>query len=185
MYIYVAPTGADTNDGSEGSPLQSFKGARDKIRSMQPDLPSGGITVYFRAGTYESPALKLTDEDSGTKDSPIVYTAYPGEKVIFSGAQKLIGWKKSFLGDSDIFHLRLRDLGIFDYEGIELFWNNRPMTVARYPNEGWMRIWHVDKRKNGGKDVCWVSTPPLASLEATQRTCWVVSRFKTVDRFGL
>ena len=86
--IYVATDGSDTNEGTIDSPLATLFGARDKIREIKKTsgLPEGGIKVYVRGGLYAlEESFVLTEEDSGTESSPIVYQEYPGEKVEITG----------------------------------------------------------------------------------------------------
>ena len=44
--FYVSPTGNDTNSGTMGAPLQSFKGSVEAIKNA-----GGSGTVYFREGS--------------------------------------------------------------------------------------------------------------------------------------
>lgn len=90
--FYVAPDGSDSNTGGLSDPFRSLEAARDAVRSLKngAGLPSGGVTVYLREGTYpRSESFELLEEDSGTADSPIIYRAYPGETVRLSGGAKL------------------------------------------------------------------------------------------------
>ncbi|MDR2920048.1 MAG: hypothetical protein LBV72_11870 [Tannerella sp.] len=92
--IFVAPNGNDQNTGAKESPLATLAGARNKIRNLKSTsgLPAGGITVYFREGTYQTTTVtELSKEDSGTENSPIVYKAYPGEKPVFNGGSYIKG----------------------------------------------------------------------------------------------
>lgn len=84
---YVAPDGNDSAKGAISSPLATLAAAQKKV--------APGDTVYFREGTYRA----VTDEamgefkgiyscaymldKSGTEKRPIVYTAFPGERVVF------------------------------------------------------------------------------------------------------
>ncbi|MDR0853677.1 MAG: right-handed parallel beta-helix repeat-containing protein [Clostridiales Family XIII bacterium] len=103
--IYVAPDGNDNNAGTNvDQPLATVAGARDRIRAIKKaasgELPPGGITVYFRGGTYNvAETTYFEAEDTGTAISPITYTAYPGEKPLFSGGSYLDG--KNFSKVSD------------------------------------------------------------------------------------
>ncbi len=94
MIIYVSPNGNDENSGSEENPLGSFIGVRDRIREIKKSsgLPKGGITVLFRGGEYFwNETIILSEEDSGTADSPIRYCAYPGEEPCFTGGTRIPG----------------------------------------------------------------------------------------------
>ncbi len=52
------------------------------------------LTVMVRGGKYYLPdTFLLEKEDSGTRDHPVTYQAYPGEKPVLSGGRKITGWK--------------------------------------------------------------------------------------------
>lgn len=123
---YIAPDGRDTNPGSIKEPFSSLEKARDTIRQSKTNDP---ITVFLRQGTYYlSKTFVLTAEDSGKKEAPVLYRAYPGEQVVLSGGMKLaLKWEP------------YRD-GIFQAktpEGLQidqLFVNGQRQHMARYPN---------------------------------------------------
>lgn len=163
--LYVSPAGDDTNPGTEQHPLATLAGARDRIRQVQATggLPNGGMTVMLRGGTYElSQPLELMKLDSGRKNAPIVYRPYDGESIKIVGGREVTGWKPvtdpAVLERLDpaardhLWQADLKALGITDLEGInsartyqsdpglELFFQDKPMTLARYPNSGYMHI---------------------------------------------
>jgi hypothetical protein len=163
--LYVAPNGNDANPGTEDRPFATLQRARDEIRRLKVGgpLPAGGITVELRGGVYELPQpLELTAQDSGTPEAPIVYRARKGETVSIAGSRAVTGWKKvadaAALGRlaeparGQVWQADLKALGITDLEGInnagvyrsdpglELFFQDKPMTLARYPNSGYMHI---------------------------------------------
>jgi hypothetical protein len=163
--LFVAGHGSDANPGTEEKPFATLERARDEIRRLKAGgpLPAGGITVEVGGGLYELPRpLELTDQDSGAENAPIVYRARQGEVVKITGGRAVSGWKpvtdSAVLQRLDpaaadkVFQADLRALGITDWEGIgnartyqsdpglELFFQDQPMTLARYPNTGYMRI---------------------------------------------
>src|SRR5689334_6338782 len=68
--IYVAPNGADTNDGSSTAPLLTIAGARPLL------VP--GTRLIVRPGTYA--AVQLVDL-AGTIDQPIAITGESGAVI--------------------------------------------------------------------------------------------------------
>jgi hypothetical protein len=72
---YVAPTGSDSNPGTESQPWQTIQKAADTLVA--------GDTVYIRAGTYEEQVIPL---NSGSAGDYITYAAYPGETVTIDGS---------------------------------------------------------------------------------------------------
>ena len=68
----------------------SLEAARDEIRMRKGRglMPEGGLTVWLHGGVYlRGMSFELTEADSGTQTSPIIYRAVPGERV------RLIGGK--------------------------------------------------------------------------------------------
>ncbi len=164
--FYVANSGNDHWSGSLASPNEAktdgpfatLERARDAIRELKAKggLPAGGVIVEIRGGVYErSKALELTAQDSGAEGSPIVYRAREGETVHWSGGRRLDGFQPTtdpaILNRLDpaargkVGQINLRDLGITDFgdfesDRLELFFRGKPMTVARWPNEGFVKI---------------------------------------------
>ncbi|SIO28868.1 Ig-like domain-containing protein [Agromyces cerinus] len=90
--VFIAPDGDDANDGTEAHPLATLEGARDAIRELkeQEGLPSGGVSVLLREGTYARTAsFELGEQDSGSAEAPITYRSYPGETARLSGGLEL------------------------------------------------------------------------------------------------
>lgn len=144
------------NDG----PVASLQRAREIVRrAIKKGIPKGGITVVLRGGVYQlGETFILTSDDSGVEGSPIVWRAHPGEQVIMTGARTITGFAQVTEGSvleridpSDrgkIYHTNLKAQGITDFgsiaqrgsPGLELFFNGNRMTLARWPNSGWLRI---------------------------------------------
>ncbi|MBN1805591.1 MAG: right-handed parallel beta-helix repeat-containing protein [Sedimentisphaerales bacterium] len=165
--FYVSPSGDDSAPGSLESPFATLEKARDAIRELKETrgLPDGGVTVYIRGGVYPlTETFKLNDKDSGAEGSPIVYRAYKTEQVRLMGGKRIDGFKTisetAVLKRIDeqyrdkILQVDLRGLGITDFgqvcpqkfggsghsTGPELFFDDKPMTPARWPNEGFIKI---------------------------------------------
>jgi hypothetical protein len=167
--FYVSPEGNDMNPGTVEQPFKSIEKAQETVRNYKQGktkLPDGRIIVYLRKGIYPvHQTIELTGDDSGTKNCPVIYRAYPDEEVRFIGGEVVSNFKplsdetaKSRINKS--FHDKIRQadlkaLGIFDFgsikptgfghecqpAGLELFFNGEPMTLARYPNAGeWIKI---------------------------------------------
>lgn len=206
MNIYVSPKGNDAWSGAlpapnrqrTDGPFATLERARDAIRDLKRrgKLPTGGVTVYLREGTYfrERP-LALIVEDSGTAESPIVYSAYRSEKVRIVGGKSISGWKpvtdETVLrrlppeAQSKVLYTDLRTQGIIDFgqmrrrgfglsptipAGLELFYNGKPMPLACYPNEGWLKIVSTPAGQQGGRFAC---DHPRLKRWAEARDVWV------------
>ncbi len=161
--FFVAPNGRDANTGNKAKPFATLERARDAIRLLKAEdrAPKGGVTVFLRSGDYvRTNALELSAADSGTADSPLVWRAYKNENVRLLGGRILNGFtpvsNATVLARLDepargrILQLNLRALGITDFGEMksrgfsraavpahcELFFDHRPMTLARWPNAG-------------------------------------------------
>jgi len=161
--FFVSPTGSDANPGTKSNPFATLEAARDAVRTLKHEgkSPKGGITIWLRWGDYpRTNALELTAADSDTPQSPVVWRAYRDEPVRLLGGRKLAGFSpvedRPVLARLDerarphVVQLNLRALGITDSSEMksrgfgrptsvahcELFFGGRPMTLARWPNEG-------------------------------------------------
>lgn len=176
--FYVASDGNDKHPGTKAKPFASLERARDAIRDLKTsgELPDGGATVWMRAGEYERNAtFTLGAEDSGTETAPIIYRACNGETVRLIGGRRIGGFQPvrdpavlSRLDEAargSVLQTDLKAQGITDFgklkprgfgranspSHLELFFNGRPMTLARWPNEGWVTIAAVPAGQRGGK----------------------------------
>ncbi|WP_068545171.1 right-handed parallel beta-helix repeat-containing protein [Thalassotalea crassostreae] len=88
--IHISPHGTVNGNGTIKQPLNSLKSARDKIRQLKNLGVKGSFEVLVGAGDYlHLEGLTLTEQDSGTTDSPIVYRALKGVKARFFGGTLL------------------------------------------------------------------------------------------------
>ncbi|MBI3923052.1 MAG: right-handed parallel beta-helix repeat-containing protein [Armatimonadetes bacterium] len=152
--------------GKTDGPFATLERARDEIRKLKAagPLPKGGVTVEIRGGIYQrSQAFELSKEDSGTEESPLVYRARKGEEVRLVGGKVVTGWKPvkdpavvSRMDDSargNVWQADLKAQGMTDLgkmeagptwgassPGLEVFFADQPMTLARWPNEGFVNI---------------------------------------------
>jgi len=170
--FYVAPSGNDQNPGTRELPVATFSAARDLVRKYKSihEFPTNGITVWVSGGTYyQRESFVLNETDSGIPGSPVVWRAVEGEKVSVTGgisiatenfhktSDKLISKSLTHNAAQNVQYCELKTLGIKNYGAIqrvghgisvcsaplELFFNHEPMTLARYPNEGFIPIGEV------------------------------------------
>jgi hypothetical protein len=159
--FYVATTGNDASPGTRSKPFASFERVRDALRELPPAARKRAITVWIQGGDYvRTNTLELTRSDSGTPTAPITWRAQRGESVRLLGGRPLSGFEKvtdpkilarlSEPARSEVHQLDLQRLGMSDFGEMksrgfgrpavaahcELFCDHRPMTLARWPNEG-------------------------------------------------
>ncbi|MEI2725810.1 MAG: right-handed parallel beta-helix repeat-containing protein [Verrucomicrobiota bacterium] len=160
---FVAPNGSDANAGTKAKPFATLERARDAVRMRRASQSAvrETITVWLRGGDYlRTNTLELTAADSGTAGAPITWRAYKNEPVRLLGGRTLTGFTPvsdatvlARLDDTargHVVQLNLRALGITDFGEMksrgfgrptvpahcELFFDHRPMMLARWPNEG-------------------------------------------------
>ncbi len=165
--LYVSTAGTDLNPGTQSKPFATLERARDEVRRLrEADRLKGGASIWVRGGDYvRTNALELTAADSGTADAPITWRAATGENARLLGARKLAGFQpvtdpevlarlpaasRGHVTQVDLGALGLTDFGKLSSRGFsrpltpshcELFFGGRPMTLARWPNEGdWEKI---------------------------------------------
>jgi hypothetical protein len=154
-------------NGNGAGPLATLQGARDTIRQMKAStgLPEGGVIIWIAPGTYSLDAgFVLTSEDSAEPGKPIVYGATTEGQVQISGGKAVTSWQTvndaailnrlepaarrhvlqtnlKAQGISDFGKLRSRGFGRATVPGgLELFFKDQPMTLSRWPNEGFLNI---------------------------------------------
>jgi len=161
--FHVSPKGKDIHPGTKRAPFATLERARDAVRALKQTsgLPTNGVTVWIHKGDYLlARSLALASADSGEPGRPIVYRGVNGEKVRLLGGQTLPA--KAFHAITepgevarldratrekvlcvDLAPLGITNLGTFpdQFSGAallpELFFDDRRMTLARWPNEGW------------------------------------------------
>lgn len=158
--FFVAVSGNDSNLGTKSKPLATFEGAQNAIRKFKSDKKnkSKPVTVYMRSGTYyRKNTFNINSMDFGDNQALITYEPYKNEKVIITGGINLDKNKLTKVSDQSILnkiidktarsHILEYDLksNNIDYGNTsqnimyapELFFNNTPLTLARWPNKNY------------------------------------------------
>lgn len=160
MNIYVKPGAA--GNGTKEAPFGSVAQARDAIRRLTPAQREEDITVILAGGHYPvTETVAFNSADSGTAAHPIVYCSANGETAVFDGGVTVPHNRLHKLDDPAV-AARLVDpaaadkMYVLDLAGLdirygtygnrgfrrpyvpapnELFVNEAPMTLARYPKK--------------------------------------------------
>lgn len=163
--VFVAPNGNDANVGSAASPVATLTRASDIVRARRERGLTGAVAVNVLPGEYRMTApLKLTSADSGTSRGPVVYRATEPGKAVFYGGARLTGFaavtdpailaRLPEESRGKVLRCNLKALGITDYgklavrgfgqppspPTLEVFVDGKPMTLARWPNTGFVGI---------------------------------------------
>lgn len=169
--FYVSPLGDDTGSGTQDRPFRTIERARKAARRQ---LAQGAalkqpLTVWLMQGTYcLNKTFELTGEDSGSKAGPVVYRAVAGQEVRLIGGQRIPPEAFQVVADAGVLdrldpaargkvvRAELKSLGVSDLGQVppggkraEVFFNDKPLTLARWPNQGFARIVDVA----GGKPM--------------------------------
>jgi hypothetical protein len=128
----VATSGRDDQPGTVDQPFATLHRAQSAVREFRRSHPQAAVRVMVREGTYYlKHTLLFTPEDSGTAQAPVVYAAWPGEKVTVSGGRRLYCQWQSRKSKS-ICNLNTGNTGPFAFT--QLFVNGKRQVRARFPN---------------------------------------------------
>ena len=194
--VYVAPDGSDKNNGTRTSPFASLARARDAVRGLKGRGAEGPIAVRIMPGKYRvTETLSLTAADSGTKDAPIVYRAETKRTSKFYGGASLTGFTPvtdqgilARLGAEvrdKVRQCNLKALGIKDYgelkvrgfaqppspPTLELFVDGKPMTLARWPNKGFVGIKKLIQAGDIAKNI-----PSVFQYDSQRHARWGLAK---------
>ena len=158
--FYVSPNGSDSSDGvTPASPFQSIQKAVEAVRNAKKAANQfSGATVNIMTGIYHIHESVIFDlEDSGSENAPVNYRAYNGQVRICGGVflknpkpvtddqillrlapsvrDKIIQYDLKSEGINNIGNLSERGFAKpIRVSHIELYFNDIPMTPARYPD---------------------------------------------------
>ncbi len=177
--FHVSPRGNDANPGTIDAPLLTLEAARDAARELRRQNAGGKgpVVIELHEGAYQrTKALTLSKEDSGTAEAPLVLrgtdsacTAIRGGPALHHSAwntvtNEAIRARLPEPARTSVRQINLKDVGIADFgvmrargfgrggeAALELFFDERPMQLARYPNEGWLRTSSAPGGKDGGQ----------------------------------
>ena len=182
-------------------PFATLERARDEVRTLRQagKLPDRDLVVELAEGTYElAKPFELTKRDSGNEGARIVYRAAKGQAVRLTGGRAVGPFtpvtEPDVLARLDpaargkVVQTDLKARGITDFgemgggfgkgggPGLELFFRDKPMTLARYPNEGFIRITSVQgptERNVRGTKGC---AEGLFTYEGDRPTRWAAEK---------
>ncbi len=171
--LHVSTLGTEEADGTPDRPFGTLEQARDSIRALKQRgaMPAAGVEVLIHPGTYAvRQSFRLTAPDSGTPTAPIVYRAAAAEAPRFTGGVRLRDFKlvtdparlarlpesargrvwEADLGKAGVTNVLPFELGGFSsgrgfrtHPAHELFVDGEPMTLARWPNDGFVKTGEV------------------------------------------
>lgn len=132
--IYVSPAGNDQAPGTKEQPLVSLKAALNKATLLRKQQ-SLSDTLYIKVASgnyFMGEPLTLTTEHTGTKESPLIFTAYEKNKPVFYGGIELNPFEKV---DENLWRVAVPEtMRGFRFE--QLYVNGDRRFRAQTPNRG-------------------------------------------------
>jgi len=160
---------AAADRGKNDGPFATLDRARKEIRKRKSStgVPSDCIRIWIKGGRYPlSKTVEFGKEDSGTPEAGIVYQAVKGERVVFHGGKSISDFvpvkdpkvlkywtpaAREKVRKADLKAAGVTDFGSVSKGGMEVFFRGKSMQLARWPNEGFVKI--VDVAGNQPIDV--------------------------------
>ncbi len=123
---YISATGNDGNSGT--STAQAWR-TLERLDQVQYSLQPGDQVLLERGGTYRG---ILPINSSGTSSAPLTFGAYgTGAKPVIAGSDLVTGWQPY---QGNIWKASVSS------QVEQVYVNGALMTLARYPNSGWLRM---------------------------------------------
>ena len=128
----------DETDGPFATVQRAQKAARAcKVKGRQPRP----VDIWLRGGTYFlSETWRFTPEDSGTAECPVTYRAFPGERPVLSGGQRISGWREGSVNGQACWIAEIPEVRQGKWYFTQLFVNGQRRRRARLPHEGYYRF---------------------------------------------
>lgn len=189
--FHVSPRGNDSNSGTAAQPLASILGARNAIRAYKKEHSAAvSFVVSIADGSYSmNETFVLTPKDRGTLEHPIVYKAEKGAKPIFSGGEKISGFK---VNENGIWEVKIPESSRYNWRFQQLYVNAKRATLARTPNTGFLKIERVQEtvwEKGTGRtakkaqQVLMLQNKQLTALEELSGAERELLRFRTYHKW--
>jgi L-rhamnose mutarotase len=198
--IYVATTGADTNEGTKEKPLATVAMALRKAREwrrLNDAAASKGIHIYVGDDIYSfTEPLFIRPEDAGSEKSPTTIEALPGARPVFSGGISVKGWKKLTAPVKGLSKKAQQNVWVTDAPAVggsfldfRQLWvnNNKAIRAKSTSGESMDRILSWNKKT----EQCWIPKPKVAisnvnGLEMFIHQWWAIAilRVKSMEVKG-
>lgn len=149
IIYYVSASAEKKGDGSFKKPYSGLENAFKQVRSIREKQKDCFIKIYLRGGEYY---FNQTFVLEGSLFDNLTLSAYPGEKVVFTGGKQisLSKIKSVMLNRNRVQCVDLKECGIdgygkirnvgflrpFEKSWMEVFVNGKPLHLCRWPNQG-------------------------------------------------
>lgn len=174
--IFVSPHGNDNNPGTKEQALATLSGAKKAARKFKQNANvTVPVTITVGDGFYQmTEPLLFSPEDGGTTDNPIIYKAANGAKPIFSGGQKITGFK---VNNDGIWEAKISGAANSKQRFDQLYVNGKRATLARTPNKGFLKIGEI-------KQNIWDKGTGRVADKAQQIISFDKENFQSLDKIN-
>lgn len=133
--LYISPTGNDLNPGTKEQPLGTLTGARDRVRQLREQkLPDDTVYIHVLPGNYfMKEPLKLTFQDRGTPQAPMVFTGDAANRPVFYGGIKLGRFEEV---NANLWRVFIPEVAYYGFYFEQLYINGGRRFRAQTPNRG-------------------------------------------------
>lgn len=188
--LFVSPNGNDASEGSIGKPLKTIQVAIQKAEKFNTE---GEVEIILRGGCYEQ--NETLEIKNSRKGKHLSITSYQQEKVSISGGKKIASNKMKRVTDRNLLsrlqpqvrqqikEIDLRAMGIAlndlrpsgfgrpsSASWSELFVNEEPMRIARWPNDSTVLIGKIIEAGTGEHKKA--ATFPVFQYNESRPSAW-------------
>lgn len=117
----------------EGDSVRDIEEAKESLKKLRERGIDDAVTVWIRGGEYTFDKALVFDESDADN---VTYRAYPGEKVVFSGALALSDWKEEQVNGITAWSTSVPDGISFDCAVKD----GTTLPKTRYPEKGYLTI---------------------------------------------
>ena len=203
--LYILPDAAAGGDGSKNKPFSSLEMAL-QAAAVASKVP-GGTEILLAPGRYPvTKGIRLDAALGGTADAPLVIrSVQPGKAILYGGAtikgfqpvtdpailKRLPEEARDKVRQCDLKSLGITEYGKLAVRGyqvpiipspptLELFSNAKPQTLARWPNEGFVKAAGVVEPgdKSTGKPSVMTCAEDRLARWTTAKDAWLFGYFR-------
>ena len=136
----IPAPGAMRHNGPFRSVERALRAAAE-LKQLQGDSWKQPVQIFIRGGTHwlEEP-LTISPELSGTRDTPLIIAAYPGERPVLSAGMPVSNWKPVTVDGRKLWSAPMPEVARTKASFHQLWVNGQRRTRARHPNTDYFQI---------------------------------------------
>lgn len=158
--IYLSPSGNDSNPGTLDKPLGTLHGARELIKEIRRrNALTDTVFVHVKGGTYyQYEPFVLSADDSGTAQSPVLFTADPADRPVFCGGMPITGFE---VVEPGLWRTYIPEVAVYGFYFEQLYINGERRFRAQTPDRG--ELYDIKKVEETVLDTSGARAPVFAS----------------------